>query len=253
MTTLTLTGATRYWNRNVQVFRRVWLLGIMAWFVEPVLYLVAMGTGLARYVEGISGSYIGFIAPGLLAVAGMYGATFEVTWNAFFKMAREHVYDAVTSAPISMQEVALGEILWGTTRATIYGSAFSVVAIPFGVYHDLWGLLTLPALVLVGGVFAVIGLIYTYLIKRVEYIAYYWTMIITPMFLFSGVFFPFERLPGWLHTVAWFMPLHHATEMMRALMSGSPGAAAGPALWLLAATLLLVAIPPLILHRRMAR
>ncbi len=250
---ISLPGAWRYWHRNVMVFRRIWLLGIMAWFAEPVIYLVAMGLGLGRYLESVEGiEYINFIAPGLLAVSTMFGATFSVTWDAWFKMERTGVYHAAASTPISFEDVALGEILWGATRATIYGSAFAVIATLFGVFGSWWGLLTIPAIALVGLVFAITGLIYSYTIQRVDYLAYYWTLFITPMFMFAGVFFPLERLPDWVRTIAWFMPLHHAANLMRALMTrGDPAAALGAALWLITVAVALVLGPPLILRRRL--
>ena len=255
MMDVSLPGAWRYWHRNATVFRRIWLLGIMAWFAEPVIYLVAMGLGLGRYLEQIQGvRYIEFIAPGLLATSTMFGATFSVTWDAYFKMERTQVYAAAAATPLSIQDVALGEILWGATRATIYGGAFAVVATAFGVFQSWWGLLTLPAIVLVGLVFAIVGLTYTYNIKRVDFLAYYWTIFITPMFMFAGVFFPLDRLPTWVRVVAWFMPLHHAANMMRALMSdGDPMRAAGAALWLAVTAMLLLPLPLLILLRRMVR
>lgn len=246
-------GAVRYWHRNVVVFRRVWLLGIMAWFAEPIIYLVAMGIGLGKYLETIQGIlYIDFIAPGLLAVTTMFGATFAVSWDTWFKMDRLGIYDAATAAPLTLGDVAIGEVLWGATRATIYGSAFAVIATLFGVYQSWWGLLTIPSIALVGLLFAIIGLSYTYLIHKVDFLAYYWTLVITPMFMFAGVFFPLDRLPEWVQTVAWFMPLYHAANLMRALMTdGDPAAAAGAAIWLAVASALLIWIPPLLLRRRM--
>jgi lipooligosaccharide transport system permease protein len=251
----TLTGAIRYWHRNAAVFRRTWLLGLMAWFAEPVIYLVAMGLGLGRYLEQIQGvDYIDFIAPGLLAVSAMFGAAFESTWNAFYKMERARIYDAVSSTPVSIEDIALGEVLWSTTRATAYGAAFALVALPFGVFHSWWGLLTVPAMALVGLIFSIFGLIYTYLVSRMDFLAYYWTGFLTPMFMFAGVFFPLDRLPGWVGTVAWFMPLHHGADMMRALMlEGDPVAALGSALWLVVASLALLWLPLNLLRRRMVR
>jgi lipooligosaccharide transport system permease protein len=250
---LSLRGAWRFWHRNATVFRRIWLLGIMAWFAEPVIYLVAMGLGLGKYLEQIQGvRYITFIAPGLLATSTMFGATFASTWDAWFKMERTGVYHAAASTPISVEDVALGEILWAATRASIYGTAFMVIATLFGVFQSWWGLLTLPGIALVGLVFAITGLIYTYWIKHVDYLAYYWTLFITPMFMFAGVFFPLERLPAWVPTVAWFMPLHHAAELMRALMTrGDPAAALGHTLWLAAVAVLLLPAPLLLLRRRL--
>lgn len=252
---VSLPRAARYWQRNATVFRRIWLLGVFAWFAEPVIYLIAMGLGLGTYLERIQDVlYIEFIAPGLLAVSTMFGATFSTTWDAHFKMDRSRVYDAAAATPLSVEDVAVGEILWGATRATIYGSAFAVVATLFGVFQTWWGLLTIPAIALVGVVFAICGLIYTYTIRHVDYLAYYWTLFITPMFMFAGVFFPLDRLPGWVQAVAWFMPLYHAAELMRALMiAGDPAAAAGHVAWLLGAAALLAWIPPVLLRRRLAR
>src|SRR4029079_1778013 len=99
--------------------------------------------------------------------------TFSVTWDAWFKMERSGVYHAAMSTPISVEDVAIGEMLWGAPRATSYGSAFAVAATFFGVFQSWWGLLTIPAIALVGIVFSITGLIYAYTIQRVDYLAYY--------------------------------------------------------------------------------
>ena len=115
-----------------------------------------------------------------------------------------------------------------------------------------WGLLAIPSIALVGLVFAITGLIYTYWIKHVDYLAYYWTLFITPMFMFAGVFFPLERLPQWIRTIAWFMPLYHGANLMRALMTeGDPSAALEAALWLLAVSVVLLPVPLVLLKRRL--
>lgn len=248
-------GALRYWHRNTVVFRRTWLFGLMAWFAEPVIYLVAMGTGLGSYLERIQGTtYMTFIAPGLLAVSAMFGATFESTWNSWFKMDRQRIYDAVSSTPVSVEDVAVGEVLWATTRGTIYGGAFALIAAAFGVYRSWWGLAILPAIALVALVFSLTGLTYTYLIRRVDYLAYYWTAFLTPMFMFGGVFFPLDRLPGWVQGFAWFMPLFHGSTLMRALMvDGDLTAAGGAALWLAVCAAVLFAVPVVALRHRLVR
>jgi lipooligosaccharide transport system permease protein len=248
-------AAIAYWHRNAAVYRRTWLFGMIAWFLEPLLYLVAMGFGLGRYLQSIRGvDYIDFIAPGLLAVAAMYGATFESTWNVFTKIDRLGVYDAATSAPLSVSDIALGEVLWSTTRATIHGTAFAIVATLFGVFSSWWGLLVIPGLALIGVAFSIIGLVYTYLSKRIDYLAYYWTLFITPAFLFSGTFFPLDRLPDWVRTVAWFTPLYHGVNLMRALVrDGDPIAALSAAAWLAVYSLALVWLPLVTLRRRLVR
>lgn len=247
--------AWRYWHRNWAIFKHTYRLSLLAWFIEPVIYLVAMGFGLGAYLERVQGiDYIDFIAPGLVALSVMYGATFETTWNAFFKMERARIYDACVSTPLSPEDVALGEALWGGTRAAIYGSAFIVIALPFGVFHSWWGLAVPIALGLVGLMFAVLGLAFTYAISMVDYLSYYWTLFLTPMFMFSGIFFPLGRLPGWVQGLSWCMPLRHAVDLMRALLvDGDPGAAAGAALWIIALTAALFIVPLNLLHRRLVQ
>jgi lipooligosaccharide transport system permease protein len=243
--------AWRYWLRNAAIFKRTYRLSLLAWFIEPVIYLVAMGLGLGKYLERIGDvDYIDFIAPGLVALSVMYGSTFETTWNAFFKMERGRVYDAAVSTPVGLEDIALGEALWATTRAMIYGGAFIVIALPFGVFHSWWGLLVPVAVPLIGLMFAFLGLAFTYAIEMVDYLSYYWTLFLTPMFMFSGVFFPLDRLPGWVDGLAWFMPLRHGVDLMRALLvDGDPRAAAGAALWIAVVTVALFVVP-LNLNRR---
>ncbi|MGH2727843.1 MAG: ABC transporter permease, partial [Actinomycetota bacterium] len=177
---LSMRHATGYWLRNWAIFKHTYRLSLLAWFIEPVIYLVAMGFGLGEYLKQVRGvEYVDFIAPGLVALSVMYGATFETTWNAFFKMERARIYDACVSTPLSPEDVAAGEALWGATRAVIYGGAFIVIALPFGVFHSWWGLAAPFGLALVGLMFAVMGLTFTYAISMVDYLSYYWTLFLT--------------------------------------------------------------------------
>jgi lipooligosaccharide transport system permease protein len=252
---VSLGHAWGYWLRNWAIFKHTYRLSLLAWFIEPVIYLVAMGFGLGEYLQQVQGvEYVDFIAPGLVALSVMYGATFETTWNAFFKMERARIYDACVSAPLSPEDVALGEALWGATRATIYGAAFIVIALPFGVFHSWWGLAVPIALALVGLMFAIMGLAFTYAISMVDYLSYYWTLFLTPMFMFSGIFFPLDRLPGWVQALSWCMPLRHAVELMRALLvDGDPAAAAMAALWIVVVTAALFVLPLNLLRRRLVK
>jgi len=250
---VSLSHAWRYWLRNAAIFKHTYKLSLLAWFFEPFFYLIAMGLGLGRYLPQVQGiKYIDFIAPGLVALTTMYGSTFETTWNAFFKMDRGRIYEAAISTPLALEDVALGEALWGTTRAMIYGSAFIIVAFPFGVIHSWWSLLTPPALALIGMLFALLGLSFTYHIKKIDFLSYYWTLFLTPMFMFSGIFFPLEKLPAWVQTLSWFMPLRHAVELMRALLlTGDTGAAARAATWLAVVAIAIFPIPLNLLRRRL--
>ena len=250
-----LASAWRLWQRDAAIYRRTYKLNILPNFFEPFLYLLAMGLGLGAYLSRIGGvPYIDFIAPGLVATAAMYGASFEVTFNAFVKMQFGRVYDAVMSTPLTTEDIALGEILWSTTRSLIYGIVFFVIVAAFGIVHSPLALLTPVAVALTGLMFSVIGLSFTAVIPLIDYYSYYWTMFITPMFLFSGIFFPLDRLPGWVDVVAWFVPLHQAVNLMRALiLTGDPSAAAASALWMTVVTGLMLFLPLNLLRRRLVK
>jgi lipooligosaccharide transport system permease protein len=250
-----LRSAWHLWERNAAIYRRTYRMNLLPNFFEPLLYLLAMGLGLGAYLARIRGfEYIDFIAPGLVATAAMFGASFEVTYNCFVKMQFGKVYDAAMATPLTAEDVGLGELLWATTRAAIYGTVFLAIAAAFGVVHSWWALLAPLAVALVGLMFAVVGLTFTAVIPLIDYYSFYWTLWITPMFLFSGVFFPLDRLPGWVQVVAWFLPLHHAVNLMRALLlTGDPGAAAASALWVGTVTAGLFVLPLNLLRRRLVR
>lgn len=252
---VSLRSAWRLWQRNASIYRRTYKLNIVPNFFEPFLYLVAMGLGLGAYLDRIEGvRYLDFIAPGLVATAAMYGTSFEVTFNAFVKMQFGRVYDAVVATPLSVEDLGLGEILWGTTRSLSYGVVFLAIASLFGVVHAWTALLAPIGIALIGLLFSVIGLAFTAVIPLIDYFTYYWTLFITPMFLFSGIFFPLDRLPGWVEAVAWFIPLHQGVNLMRALvLTGDLGAAGAAALWIVVVTAGLFVLPLNLLYRRLVR
>lgn len=249
-------SAWRLWQRNAAIYRRTYKLNILPNFFEPLFFLLAMGFGLGGYVGSrIAGiEYLDFIAPGLVATAAMYGTSFEVTFNCFVKMKFGHVYDAVIATPLSIEDVGLGELLWGTTRAMIYGLVFLGIAAIFGVAHSWLALLAPVAVALIGMMFSVIGLAFTAVIPVIDYFTYYWTLFMTPMFLFSGIFFPLDEMPEWVQWLAWAMPLHHAVNLMRALMlTGDLRAAVLAATWIALVTGALFVLPLNLLHRRLVK
>jgi lipooligosaccharide transport system permease protein len=250
-----LSKALRLWQRDATIYKHTYQFNILPNFFEPFLYLLAMGLGLGAYLSRIQGyRYLDFIAPGLVATAAMFGTTFEVTFNAFVKMQFGRIYDAVMSTPLTIEDIGLGEMLWGTTRSLIYGTVFISIAAMFGVVHSWLAVLTPVAVFLTGLMFSVIGLSFTASIPIIDYFSYYWTMFITPMFLFSGIFFPLDRMPGWVQGVAWFIPLRQAVNLMRALiLTGDAGAAAAAALWMIVVTAGLLVVPMNLLRRRMVK
>lgn len=248
-------AAWHLWQRNASIYRRTYKHNLVPNFFEPFLYLLAMGLGLGAYLTRVGGvDYIDFIAPGLVATAAMYGTSFEVTFNAFVKMKYGKIYDAVMATPLTIEDIALGELLWGTTRALIYGVVFLAITAAFGLIHSWLALFAPLGIGLIGLMFSVLGLSFTSVIPIIDYFTYYWTLFITPMFLFSGIFFPLDRLPDWVQTLSWFVPLHQAVNMMRALMlTGDAGAAAEAAAWMAVLTLLLLPLPLNLLHRRLVK
>ena len=239
-------GVFRMWQRDALLYKRSWKRNVLPNFFEPLLYLLSIGLGLGVYVgrKILGVDYADFIAPGLAAAAAMNGAVFETTFNVFVKLRFAKLYDAVITTPLEPEDVAAGELLWAVTRSTIYGVAFLVVMTALGYVHS-WGIVFAPAAAaLIGLAFGLIGMVYTSLTPTIDLFSYFFTLFITPLFLFSGVFFPTSRL-GWAEPIAWFSPLHHGAELMRGLiLTGDFTSAGEHALWLVVFCALL--FPPAI-------
>jgi lipooligosaccharide transport system permease protein len=214
--------ALAVWWRNFAMYRRSWKLNILPNFFEPLLYLVSMGIGVGAYITEMGGtSYLAFLAPGLVAVAAMNGASFEVTYNAFVRLNFEKTYESMLTTPIQPEDVLAGEILWAITRATIYGGAFLIVIAAWGLVDPLHALLALPLVPLAGLLFAAIGIAFALRIPTIELFSFYFTLFLTPLFLFSDVFFPLkERLSGVWLVVAEALPLLHPVRLMRHAFRG---------------------------------
>lgn len=228
-----LRRAWRVWQRNATVYQRTWKLNILPNFFEPFLYLLGMGLGLGAYVSDMGGvSYIEFIAPGLLATSIMWGATLETTYNVFVKMNYDRIYDGILTTPVNPTDLALGELFWGATRGSIYGGAFFIILLGFGMGHHPGILLVIPYLFLAGYLFATVGLIFTAVIREIELFNYFFTLFLTPLFLFSGIFFPMAELPVVVQRLAWFTPLFHLVEISRDLFMGMPLSFLDHLLWI---------------------
>jgi lipooligosaccharide transport system permease protein len=252
-----LVPAPRYslaiWRRNFHVFSKLWRGALLPTFLDPFFYLLAMGFGLGTYVASINGiPYKDFIAPGLIASAAMWSAAFETTYNVYFRLNELRLYDNVLSTPVEVQDLVAGDLAWSATRATIYGTVVLIVVSIFGLVSSPWAI-TIPLFVVIGGIcFSVIGYSFTALIPKIDLYSYFFTLGVTPMFLFSGIFFPFDRLPGWAEVVAWFTPLYHLVEITRGMATGPDALAiAGNTAWLLAVSVLLFPVPVRALRRKL--
>jgi lipooligosaccharide transport system permease protein len=214
--------ALAVWRRNAAMYRRTWKWNILPNFFEPVLYLFSIGIGVGAYVSQMGGTtYVEFLAPGLVCVAAMNGASYEVTYNIYVRLIFEKAYDAMLTTPIEPDDVLAGEVLWAVTRSCIYGGCFFVVLILFGLTplpSALWAFLVIP---MTGLLFAAIGIVFSLRIPNIDSFSFYFTLFLTPLFLFSDVFFPLkERLGGAWLWVAEVLPLLHPVRLSRAAFSG---------------------------------
>lgn len=204
------------------MYRRTWKMNILPNFFEPVLYLVSIGIGVGAYISQMGGtSYLAFLSPGLVCVAVMNGASFEVTYNIYVRLNFEKAYDAMMTTPVEPDDVLLGEVLWAITRASIYGGCFYIVLMLFRLTPLPSSLWVLPLIPLTGLLFAAIGIAFTLRMPSIDLFSFYFTLFLTPLFLFSDVFFPLkERLsPPWLW-VAELLPLLHPVRLARAAFRG---------------------------------
>ena len=215
-------AAVRMWARNATVARRTILVTLVPRFLEAIAYLAIMGLGLGVYLTTVEGyDYVEFIAPGVAASTVMFGAVIEATYNAFVRIHVRRVFEAVITTPLSLADVVVGEYLWAATRAVLYGVVFLIVMACFGLVASPWALLLPPVFAIGALTFAVLGMAYTAVTSNIEQFNILFTGIITPMFLFGGVFFPFSGLPEWAQVIGWLLPLSHLVAACRDLTLGT--------------------------------
>jgi lipooligosaccharide transport system permease protein len=207
----------------LDVFTKTIHVNFLPSLLEPILYLVAFGLGLGTIVINIPGysSYIQFIAPALIAVGIMYGSFFECTYSSFVRMYFQKTFDAIIATPVSVEEVIAGELLWGATRATINSTIVLAVVAAFGLISSPFFLLV-PLVAFFGGLmFAAIGMCFTALAPNIDFFNYPSFLLITPMFLISGTFFPLFYLPSQVQMAALaVLPLTHVVNLTRGLLLG---------------------------------
>ena len=219
---ISLPYALAVWRRNAAMYKKSWKWNILPNFFEPVFYLFSIGIGVGAYISEMGGtSYLAFIAPGLVCVAAMNGASFEVTYNIYVRLVFEKTYDAMLTTPIEPDDVLVGEILWAVTRSCVYGGCFFVVLMLFGLTPLPSSLSVIFVIPMTGLLFAAIGMVFSLRIPNIDMFSFYFTLFLTPLFLFSDVFFPLkERLTGAWLWVAEALPLLHPVRLARASFRG---------------------------------
>ncbi len=218
-----LTGTLRVWRRDMESWRKYYRSSLVGALGEPILSLLAIGYGLGKFVDLGGVSYAEFLAPGILASAAMNAASFEATFGSFTRMTEQKTYDAILATPIGIRELVAGDVLWAASKSVLSGVAVLVVATGAGLVHSAWALVLPVVALLIGVVFGAMGLLVASRAKAYDFFTYYFTLVITVMYLFAGVFFPIESLPAWARVIAWGMPLTHAVTIVRACMAGRVG------------------------------
>jgi lipooligosaccharide transport system permease protein len=208
------------WKRNLVVYRRIWKISFITPLLEPLFYILAFGLGFsgligAVHYGGTQLSYTSFIAPALIATAVMSNAFFETTYASFVRMYYQKTFDAILATPLSLEEIIIAEIVWSATKAAGAAAIMLTVLAVLGFVHLPQGLLLIPLAFLGGLAFGAIGMFFTGIIPSIDMFNLPIFLFITPMFLFSGTFFPVSNLPQWIRPLASAFPLYHLTELAR--------------------------------------
>ncbi|MEY4078800.1 MAG: hypothetical protein RIS80_569 [Actinomycetota bacterium] len=212
--------------RNVYALKSSTWLIVLSGFVEPVFYLLAFGVGLGQIIGNVTDgsgnpiSYAVYIAPALLATSAMNGAIYDSTWNVFFKMHFGKIYQAMLSTSLGPLDVALGEIGWALLRGFVYACGFTLVVGGMGLIPSIWGLLAIPAAVLIAFGFASVGMGITSYLKNFHQMDWI-NFFMLPMFLFSGTFYPLSIYPDWIRAIIEALPLYQAIALVRGCTLGN--------------------------------
>jgi lipooligosaccharide transport system permease protein len=211
----------RLWQRNRDVFFRLWHSEGAGAVIEPVLVLLAFGMGMGAYVNLESGQrYIEFIAPGIIAGYAMFSASFECTYGSYFRMEHHYTFDAILATPLNVEDITAGEIAWGATRSFITGCIILAIAAAFQLVPSPWALLVPLVAGLSGLMFASIALFVTSIVPAIYTFNFFFTLFITPMFLLSGIFFPLTQFPEIVQKLSWIAPLTPVARLSRRLFQG---------------------------------
>ncbi|MDH4022437.1 MAG: ABC transporter permease [Gammaproteobacteria bacterium] len=207
--------------RNVLVWRKLLGPSLAFSFGEPVIYLLGLGFGLGQFIGEVNGiPYFTFLASGLLAATAMNVASFEGMFSVFTRMTHQQTYDAILATPLQVDDIVAGETLWCATKSVLNTLPILVVATLLGAIHNWTALAAIPIFFLVGLCFAGPAIVVAAFAPSYDFFTYYTTLLITPMFIFSGVFYPVATLPVIAQVIVNILPLSHAIALIRPLVAG---------------------------------
>jgi len=225
----------RVWQRDADVYLTNWKTEFLPPLSEPILYVFAFGFGLGSLIhdvryQGRELSYLRFMAPGIVAVSIMFWSYFETTYSSFVRMYYQRTFDAILATPLLVEDVILGELLWAASKAVIASTIMLAVLAVLGLVTWPSGIWVIPLSALGGVLFSALGLVVTSITRNISSFNLPMFLVIMPMFMFSGTFFPVEILPPWALGLAWVLPLTHVSYQVRAAVLGWPDPMLGPSL-----------------------
>jgi len=244
----------KVWRRDSKTFMKTYKTNFIPPLLEPILYLLAFGFGLGGFVVLSGGvSYVKFIAPALVAISMMTAAFFECTFGSFVRMYYQKTFDAIIATPVDIDEVIMGELLWGATKSTIYTVIVLGVITAFGLATYPLVLLVIPFSFLAELLFSGLGMMFTAVSPNIDTLSYPTSLYITPMMLISGTFFPLSAMPVGIQQFAWvFVPLVHVTNITREMTYGHLGSDLILSfVWILIGTALVVVLAINMMRRRL--
>ena len=208
-------------SREWTVFRRYWRSATTVSLADPLLSLLAFGYGFGALVTTVGGySYLDYVGTGVVATAVLFSSVFPGMFDTFFKRTQHGTFDAMLAAPVDTEDLVTAQVLFLGAKAGVYGMSPLLVAMAFGL-DPSWGmLLVLPVAVLTACGFAAFGIWMSAVISRINSLDYVIGLVVLPLFLFAGTFFPLDGFPDWVGTVALFNPLYHCVELVRHAVFG---------------------------------
>ena len=210
------------WRRNQLVWRKLAIASILGNIADPLLYMLALGFGIGAFIPEVDGmKYIAFLGTGMVCQSAMFTSSFEAMYSAFSRMHVQRTWDAIINAPISLDDVMVAEWVWAASKAITSTVAILAVIMGLGYGHSWHALWIIPLGFLVGLTFGGFGLVMNALAPSYDFFTYFFTLVLTPGLLLSGVFFPVAQMPAALQAVAELLPLKHAIDLARPLLMSS--------------------------------
>jgi lipooligosaccharide transport system permease protein len=207
------------WYRHMRVYTRNLISNGLPPFLEPVIFLLGVGLGLGQYITTMDDlPFLAFLATALPVTSAMFTSSYECTFSTFVRLEYQKAYDGMVAAPVTINDLFVGELLWAGSKGLFFSACVVVVMALFGAIPMPMGLLAVPIGFLSGTMFGAIALLVTSFVRNINHFNFYFTGLLSPMFFFSGTVFPLSSLPRALRPLAELLPLTHAVRLSRSLI-----------------------------------